>query len=96
MPTRVRPCEICRREIEPERIEALPDTRLCAEHAKMIAKHGGEFTITYTRERLGKPGSLKKNYGGVTPHKLRNRTAMAKLRQEHAERARPERDDSDS
>ena len=62
-----RPCEICMQPIQPERIEILPDTHLCCDHARKIAKFGGEFTITAVRERTSKAGSLKKNYGGVTP-----------------------------
>ena len=80
-----RPCEICMQPIEPERIEILPDTHLCCDHAKKIAKFGGEFTITAVRERTSKAGSLKKNYGGVTPSKRRNHRALEQLRDEYLE-----------
>jgi hypothetical protein len=96
MSAKVRVCEICKEPIDSERIEVLPETRLCSEHAKMIARHGGEFTMTYTRERLGKPGSLKKNYGGITPEKMRNTTAIARLRQELAERTKRDPGEGDA
>lgn len=60
MSKKMRPCEICGEPIDPERIEVLPETRLCSEHARMIAKHGGEFIVTGTQSSLGKGGSLKK------------------------------------
>ena len=82
MPIKTRPCEICRALIEPDRIEAIPETRLCTEHARLIAKYGGEFTLSSTQESLGKVGSLKKNYGGITPEKTRNAKALEQLRRE--------------
>jgi ribosome-binding protein aMBF1 (putative translation factor) len=85
MPTKTRPCEICRELIEPERVEAIPETRLCTEHAKMIARYGGEFTLSSTQESLGKVGSLKKNYGGITPEKTRNAKAMEQMRRDFTE-----------
>jgi hypothetical protein len=88
MPIKSRPCEICKNLIEPERIETIPETRLCTEHARMIAKHGGEFTLSSTQESLGKVGSLKRNYGGITPEKSRNSRALEALRREYAENAR--------
>ena len=66
MSTKTRPCEICGAEIDPERIEAVPETRLCVEHARLVGKHGGEFVVTTTQASLGKSGSLKKNYGDVS------------------------------
>jgi hypothetical protein len=88
---RTRPCEICGSPIEQERVEVLPATRLCAKHAREIRKYGGEFTITITVERLNKSGSLKRNYGGITPHRRRNGEAIAKLREAfEAEQARKE------
>jgi len=67
------------------RIEAIPETRLCVEHARMIAKYGGEFLVTATRKSLGKAGSLKMNYGDIATHKTRNRTAIERLRRVHQE-----------
>lgn len=82
MSTKTRPCEICKQLIEPERIEAIPETRLCTEHAREILRFGGEFVVTTSTESLGKAGSLKKNYGGISMQKTRNKTALEKLRRE--------------
>jgi hypothetical protein len=68
--------------IEPERVEAIPETRLCVEHAREILRFGGEFVVTSATENLGKTGSLKKNYGGITMEKSRNKSAEEKLRRE--------------
>ena len=85
MSSKTRPCEVCGRATEAERVEAIPQTRLCVEHARMIAKYGAEFLGTATRESLGKAGSLKTNYGDIATHKTRNRTAIERLRREHQE-----------
>ena len=77
-----RPCEICMKPIEAERLETLPETRLCLEHAEKIAKYGGEFTMSLSWEKTSKQGGLKKNYGGVTPHKRRNQQALERLKDE--------------
>jgi DksA/TraR C4-type zinc finger protein len=82
MSDRNRPCEICGQSIDPERIEAVPETRLCTVHAKMIGKYGGEFIMTGTQKSLAKGGSFKKNYGDVSVEKERNTKALEKL---HAE-----------
>lgn len=82
MATKARPCEICDAAIEEDRLEILPDTRLCAEHARRIAKHGGEFVVTATQASLGKSGSLKKNYGDISVARTRNQAALARLREE--------------
>jgi len=87
MSTKSRPCEICKQPIEPERLEAVPETRLCTAHAKQIQKYGGEFLVAATQERTSKPGSLKVNYGGVNTSSVRNQEALAKLHDEY-ERAR--------
>jgi hypothetical protein len=89
MSGKTRPCEICGSPIDPERAEALPKTRLCSEHARMIKKHGGEFVVTGTQASLGKGGSLKKNYGDVSIEEKRNTQGLRKLRDEH-ERLRRE------
>ncbi len=78
-----RPCEICKTPIDPERLEVLPETRLCTEHARKINKYVGEFKVSYSQENTSKQGSLKKNYGGVSPHRSRNSDAMEKLRNEY-------------
>ena len=85
MSTKTRPCEICRKLIEAERVEAIPKTRLCVEHARMIVKYGGEFLVTATQESLGKAGSLKRNYGGIVTRKTRNQTGIDKLRRDYRE-----------
>lgn len=96
MSTKTRPCEICGQPIDPERIEAVPDTRLCVEHAKKISKYGGEFIITATQTSLGKGGSLKKNYGDVSIQKQRNAEALYKLREEHEQTHSTETDPNGS
>ena len=81
MPEKTRPCEVCGQPIDPERIEVVPETRLCVEHARMIGQYGGEFLVTGTQVSLGKSGSLKKNYGDVSIDKKRNTEALRKLRE---------------
>lgn len=83
MSVKTRPCEICGQMIDPERIEVIPETRLCVEHAKLIGKFGGEFIVTGTQASLGKSGSLKKNYGDVSVERRRNTVALQKLREEY-------------
>ena len=68
MATPTRPCQRCNAEIPAERIEALPDTRVCVTCSQEI---GGEYELRLVRENLGKAGSLKKNYGGVGFRKIR-------------------------
>jgi hypothetical protein len=41
--------------------------------------------MTLTQERLSKEGSLKRNYGGVSPHKTRNMDGIEKLRTDYQE-----------
>jgi hypothetical protein len=83
MSTATRPCEICGQAIDPERVDVLPDTRLCREHARQIQKYGGEFLVSFSLARLGKAGSLKKNYGDVSMNKRRNLDGLQRLREEH-------------
>ena len=90
MPEKTRPCEICGQPIDPERIEVVPETRLCVEHAKMIRQFGGEFLVTGTQASLGKGGSLKKNYGDVSIEKQRNTEAIWKLRDAYEEQREKE------
>jgi hypothetical protein len=63
-----RPCARCRKEIPEERLEILPETRLCVECSKAI---GSEFELTIVTENLAKTGSLKKNYGSFSVRKRR-------------------------
>ena len=79
---KTRLCEICKAAIDPDRLEAVPDTRLCTEHARAVQKFGGEFIVSAEQERTSKPGSLKHNYGGVTTSKTRNIKAIERLRDE--------------
>jgi hypothetical protein len=80
-----RPCEICMKPIEPSRLEALNDTRLCEEHARQIEKYGGEFLRSFTTERTSKEGSLKRNYGGINVSKRRNQKGIDQLKDEFEE-----------
>ena len=82
---RMRYCEICKAVIDPERIEAIPDTRLCVEHGRQIQKHGGEFVVSASQERTSKVGSLKHNYGGIATSRARNQDAVERLRDEYEE-----------
>jgi hypothetical protein len=63
-------CARCRVEIPAERIEALPDTRLCVTCSQAV---GGEYEVTAVPDNLGKTGSLKKNYAAWTIRKRRRR-----------------------
>ena len=63
-----RPCQRCRAEIPAERIEVLPETRLCVQCSRAV---GGEFEVTAVPENVAKSGSLKKNYAGWTVQKRR-------------------------
>jgi hypothetical protein len=85
MPEKTRPCEICGQPIEPERLEVIPETRLCIAHARQIEQYGKEFVITGKLERTSKEGSLKRNYGGVTTSKRRNELAIRRLREAYQE-----------
>ena len=61
-------CIRCGQRIQPERLEVMPETRLCV---KCSADVGGEFEVTGVNENLAKTGSLKKNYGGFSIQKKR-------------------------
>lgn len=63
-----RTCERCDAEIPPARVKALPGTWLCLECSEEV---GGDFIYIAKQENLGKAGSLKLNYGGVTVTKQR-------------------------
>jgi hypothetical protein len=75
-----RGCEICKKPIETERAEGVPETRLCVQHAHEIGKYGGEFRTVVNEDLTSKHGSLKKNYGGVTVYRRRNVEALLRLR----------------
>lgn len=63
-----RTCERCDAPIPPARVKALPGTWLCIECSEEV---GSDFVYTAVQENLGKAGSLKLNYGGVTVKKKR-------------------------
>jgi DksA/TraR C4-type zinc finger protein len=65
-----RMCQRCRAEIPAERVEVLPDTRLCVKCSEAV---GGEFDLRVVPDNLAKTGSLKKNYGSWTVEKRRKR-----------------------
>ena len=63
-----RQCELCNAEIPAARVAALPGTWLCIACSEEV---GGDFVYTAKQENLGKQGSMKLNYGGVTVQKKR-------------------------
>ena len=63
-----RPCQRCGTMIPVERIEVLPETRLCVGCSAAV---GGEFDVSITPENLAKSGSLKKNYGSFDVKRTR-------------------------
>lgn len=75
----MRLCAVCKREIEEDRIDAIPGTRLCIDHGKEIQKYGGEFRVSASDERTSKQGSMKINYGGITTRSERNHDALEQL-----------------
>jgi len=68
MATNPRPCAKCRELIPIERVELLPDTRLCV---ACSTKLGSEFDVTLTPQNLSKSGSMKKNYSSFELKKER-------------------------
>jgi len=68
MSAKTRFCERCGVAIPAERVEALPDTRICVKCSEEI---GGEYETRVVTSSLGKAGSLKKNYGDATLRKRR-------------------------
>jgi hypothetical protein len=75
-------CIICKTMIDPDRAEAMPATNLCTEHGAAIRRFGGEFITMSESENLSKPGSLKRNPGGVLTKMVRNHRALQELREE--------------
>jgi len=88
MSKRTRMCVICKRLIEPERAAAMEQTNLCTEHGESINQFGGEFRVAAQQESLQKPGSMKKNPGGVATRMIRNLEALERLREEYASQQR--------
>ncbi len=67
-PLKSRPCQKCGVMIPVERIELLPETRLCVASSKAV---GGEFDLSVVPENLAKAGSLKKSYGSFAVKRTR-------------------------
>ena len=65
---RSRPCHQCGTMIPAERIEVLPQTRLCVACSQRV---GGEFDVSIVPENLAKSGSIKKNYGSFDMKRTR-------------------------
>ena len=65
---KTRPCQRCGTMIPPERVEVLPETRLCVTCSAAV---GGEFDVSFVPENLAKSGSLKKNYGSFEAKRTR-------------------------
>ena len=65
-----RPCIRCKAMIPAERIEALPETRLCVKCSQEV---GSDFETAIVSENLAKAGSMKKNYGGISLRKRRRK-----------------------
>jgi hypothetical protein len=63
-----RTCERCDAPIPPARVKALPGTWLCIQCSEEV---GGDFVYIAKQENLGKAGSLKLNYGGISVTKKR-------------------------
>ncbi|HZW89097.1 MAG TPA: TraR/DksA C4-type zinc finger protein [Myxococcaceae bacterium] len=63
-------CERCSTPIPAARVKAVPGTILCLQCSEEV---GGDFVYTARQENLGKAGSLKLNYGGVSITKKRRR-----------------------
>ena len=70
MADKTRPCIRCKATIPPERIEAVPETRLCVKCSQAV---GSDFETAIVSENLAKTGSLKKNYGGISLKKRRRK-----------------------
>jgi hypothetical protein len=75
----MRCCIVCKSPIDPDRLEVIPETRLCTQHGQEIQDFGGEFIVSASHERTSKQGSLKHNYGGVATSMTRNDEALRKL-----------------
>src|SRR5262249_47031052 len=72
MTVRPRPCEGCKAEIPAERIEALPETRLCVKCSEAV---GGEFRMVLKKTNLGKSGSLKRRSEDIDVKFVRRKIA---------------------
>ena len=73
MSAKSRPCQRCGAAIPAERVEVLPETRLCVQCSQEI---GGEFDVTVVADNLAKTGSLKKNYAGWSVQRKRRKSPI--------------------
>ncbi len=55
-------CERCGKVIPEERLEAMPETRICVGCSEAV---GGEFALVARLVNTSKSGSMKHNYSGV-------------------------------
>jgi Prokaryotic dksA/traR C4-type zinc finger len=65
-----RKCIRCQAAIPPERLKVLPETQLCVPCSQAV---GSDFETVIVSENIGKAGSLKKNYGGISVKKRRRK-----------------------
>lgn len=72
-----RTCERCDAEIPQARVKALPGTWLCIECSEEV---GGDFVLVAKQVNLGKAGSMKLNYGGVSVTRKRRTIRKAESR----------------
>jgi hypothetical protein len=70
MATRPRPCLRCGAPIPIERLETIPETRICVTCSEEV---GGEFIRRVRPVNTGKAGSLKKNYSDYELRLVRKR-----------------------
>jgi hypothetical protein len=81
-----RGCEICKQQIDAERVANLPNTRLCKQHADEMENNkerygGGEFISIGTVEKTTKQGGFDKGGArGVKTTLVRNVEGIEKLR----------------
>jgi hypothetical protein len=68
MAVKPRRCQRCRAEIPLERLEAIPETRLCIKCSEAI---GSDFIVKISPENVGKTTGIKKLYGGIKIQKVR-------------------------
>ena len=69
--------------ISNERLDAIPETRLCTQHANEIQKYGGEFVLSAEQEKTSKKSSMKVNYGGISTTSRRNNIALEQLKEDY-------------
>jgi hypothetical protein len=84
MTDRVRLCARCKQPIEAERVECLPQTRLCVACARVVEKkYGGEFRTVVQSTKMGRPGGLKITGVAYETKKVRNRRVPLRFDEEN-------------